>query len=41
MAIALKLGKKVVAIEPEVVLPGVEIAETPEEAVDKALEGLV
>ena len=41
MAIALKLGKKVVAIEPEVVLPGVEIAESPEEAVDKALECLV
>ena len=41
MAIALKLGKKVVAIEPEVVLPSVEIAETPEEAVDKALECLV
>ncbi|ADB57715.1 TIGR00725 family protein [Archaeoglobus profundus] len=40
MAIALKLGKKVVAIEPEVVLPGLEIAESPEEAVDKALEGL-
>jgi len=41
MAIALKLGKKVVAIEPEIVLPGLEIAETPEEAVDKALEGLI
>ncbi len=41
MAIALKLGKRVVAIEPEVVLPGLEIAETPEEAVEKALEGLI
>ncbi len=41
MAIALKLGKKVVAIEPEIVLPGLEIAESPEEAVDKALEGLI
>ncbi len=41
MAIALKLGKKVVAIEPEVVLPGLEIAESPEEAVEKALDGLV
>ena len=38
MAIALKVGKKVVAINPPVVLPGVEVAETAEEAVEKALK---
>lgn len=38
MAIALKVGKKVVAIKPPVVLPGVEVAETAEEAVEKALK---
>ncbi len=37
MAIALKLGKKVVAIEPLVVLPGVKVVETPEEAVEEVL----
>ena len=41
MAIALKLGKRVVAIEPEVVLPNLIIAENAEEAVEKALEGLL
>ncbi|AEA47681.1 TIGR00725 family protein [Archaeoglobus veneficus] len=39
MAIALKEGKRVVAIQPPVVLPGLIVAETPEEAVEKALEG--
>jgi len=37
MAIALKLGKKVVAIEPPVVLPGIKVVETPEEAVEEVL----
>ena len=37
MAIALKLGKKVVAIDPPVVLPGVKVAKTPEEAVEEVL----
>ena len=41
MAIALKIGKKVVAIEPMVVLPGVKVVETPEEAVEEALKDLV
>ncbi len=40
MAIALKIGKKVVAIEPMVTLPGVKVVETPEEAVEEALKGL-
>ncbi len=37
MAIALKIGKKVVAIEPLVVLPGVKVVDTPEEAVEEVL----
>ncbi len=37
MAIALKTGRKVVAIKPPVVLPGVVVAESAEEAVKKAL----
>ncbi len=37
MAIALKIGKKVVAIEPSVVLPGVKVVDTPEEAVEEVL----
>ncbi len=37
MAIALKTGKRVVAIKPPVVLPGVELADSAEEAVEKAL----
>ncbi len=41
MAIALKLDKRVVAIEPEVVLPNLIIAKDAEEAVEKALEGLI
>jgi len=40
MAIALKEGKKVVAVKPPVVLKGVTIAETAEEAVEKALNTL-
>jgi len=41
MAIALKIGKKVVAIEPSVILPGVKVVNTPEEAVEEALKDLV
>ncbi len=37
MAIALKIGKKVVAIEPLVVLPGVKVVDIPEEAVEEVL----
>ncbi len=37
MAIALKTGRKVVAIKPPVILPGVVVAESAEEAVKKAL----
>ncbi len=37
MSIALKIGKKVVAIEPLVVLPGVKVVDTPEEAVEEVL----
>ncbi len=40
MAIALKEGKRVVAYKPSVFLNGLILAETPEEAVEKALEGL-
>ncbi len=40
MAIALKVGKKVVAIDPPVVLPGVRVVETPEEAVEEVLRDL-
>ncbi len=40
MAVALKLGKNVVAIEPEVILPGIILAESPEDAVEKALKDL-
>jgi len=40
IAIALKEGKRVVAIEPPVILPGVITAKSPEEAVEKVLEGL-
>ncbi len=39
MAIALKEGRRVVAIEPPVVLPGLILAKSPEEAVEKVLEG--
>ena len=39
MAIALKEGKRVVACKPPVLLDGIIIAESPEEAVEKALEG--
>ena len=41
MAIALKEGKRVVAIKPPVNLSGLIVANSPEEAVKKALEGLV
>jgi uncharacterized protein (TIGR00725 family) len=41
MAIALKIGKKVVAIEPSIVLPGVKVANTPEGAVEEALKDLI
>ena len=41
MAIALKIGKRVVAIEPSTVLPGVKVVSTPEEAVEEALKGLI
>jgi len=41
MSIALKEGKKVVAINPAVKLPGLVVVETPEEAVEKVLEGFV
>ncbi len=37
MAIALKEGKRVVAIKPQIKLPGLITAETPEEAVEKVL----
>ncbi len=39
MAIALKEGKRVVAYKPSVFLEGLILAETAEEAVEKALEG--
>lgn len=38
MAIALKEGKRVVAINPQIKLPGLITAETPEEAVEKVLK---
>jgi hypothetical protein len=38
IAIALKEGKNVVAIRPQIELPGLTIAETPEEAVEKVLK---
>ena len=41
MAIALKIGKKVVAIEPSVILPGVKVVNTPEKAVEEVLKGLI
>jgi len=37
ISIALKIGKKVVAIEPPVVVPGLKVVETPEEAVEEVL----
>ena len=37
-AIALKEGKKVIAISPEIMLPGVIVASTPEEAVERISE---
>ncbi len=40
MAIALKEGKRVVAYKPAVMLEGVILAGSPEEAVNLALEGL-
>ncbi|AIY90749.1 TIGR00725 family protein [Geoglobus acetivorans] len=40
MAIALKEGKRVVAYRPAVKLDGLVLAESPEEAVNLALEGL-
>ncbi len=39
MAIALKEGKRVVAYRPSVTLDGLILAETPEEAVEKVMEG--
>jgi len=39
MAIALKEGKRVVAYKPSVMLDGLIVAESAEEAVEKALEG--
>jgi len=41
MAIALKIGKKIVAIEPSVILPGVKVINTPEEAVEEALKDVI
>ncbi len=39
MAIALKENKKVVAYKPPVVMDGLIVVESPEDAVEKALEG--
>ena len=40
MAIALKEGRKVVAYKPSVILQGLILADSPEDAVSRALEGL-
>ncbi len=40
MAIALKEGKKVVAVRPPVIIEGVIVVDTPEKAVEEVLKGL-